>query len=236
MTLEIIQPLIYRIERDLYLAAKNRARAFSFNYPQIKIDPDLYRYLRILRRMERDIINNVTPCLTDILFENLKSNVLSLTNPAAIYCDATVVIDDTDKRAWELSHPYCISRTRWEELAYYICTDLSFELTTTEEKCLLIFDITTNQISCDTVAALSLYTKLCNLGYKVVRTDGECRLDHSLLLADANPNCHITYGLYKKLIECGLSYDIIKLLLCDNVGVSVRNGKVVIKTSTGEYK
>lgn len=177
---------------------------------------------------------NQTPCLGDTTIQNLVGLIYKNTNPAPIKCSDNVQIDNSGVDAWLLAHPYCVTRARWEELAYRICNDLTIKFEVIDKSCDLTFDLSTSTLSCDTVAALSLYSKMCELDYKVTRTEKECQTDYSLLL-ERHPDCNLTYRLYKELIECNLSYDIINQILCDNVNLNIINGKPTIKSIMGDY-
>lgn len=233
-TTEILRGLLYRVERDLHFAATDEVNLFLYNYhPIIKNRKTLIRLLAILKKIEEELINNIPSCFTDKQLLKLQSLVKLNTNPAAITC-YPILVDGSKKQEWELAHPYCISRTRWEELAYKICGDLKFDIKVIDKSCDLLFDLTTNTISCNTTAALSIHQKLCDLDYKVKRTDKECAIDYNLLLEN-HPDCGITYNLYKRLIDCNMSYDIIHQILCDNLSIDMINNTPTIKSVMGDY-
>ena len=237
ITKEIIDGLRYQIERDLSVASKGTLNHFLYNYPPIINEgkvPKLFRYLSILKKIEEAFKYEVTPCLGDKAIQNLVGLIHKNTNPAPLKCADNVQIDNKGVDAWLLAHPYCATRARWEELAYKICNDLSITFEVIDKSCNLTFDLSTTTLSCDTIAALSVYDKMCELDYTITRTEKECLADYNLLIEN-HPDCDITYRLYKELIECNLSYDIINQILCDNVNLNIIDGKPTIKSLMGDY-
>lgn len=237
VSMDTLKGLIYLLERDLSVSAKDKLNLFLYQYPS-KFSENhiakLTRYLTILKKIEYAILRDVEDCYECEFYEKIYSAVNSMVSRVSYHCEANVSVDTSNKTAWELSHPYCITRSRWEELAYVICNDLSIKFEIIDKSCDLTFDLATNTISCDTIAALSVYDKMCELNYKVSRTEKECLLDYNLLIEN-HPDCDIDYRLYKELIACNLSYDIINQILCDNTNLGIVNGKPSIRTLVGDY-
>jgi hypothetical protein len=236
--MDVVKGLIYRLEKELSVSSKDKLNLFLYGYPSRFTNAyikKLRRYLSIFKKVEIALLFDAEPCLSCESYELAVANVTKLLPNITIRCEENVLVDDSGKIAWELAHPFCISRSRWEELAYHVCGAIDVTLTQTDLTCDFTFALATNQLSCETTAALSVYQKLCEFNYKVKRTENECRIDHKIL-KEKHPECSITYRQYKRLMECNMSYDLIDRLLCDGAGIVWYNRTPYIKTATGEYR
>lgn len=195
----------------------------------------LNRYLSIIKKVKFDIETNTEkPCLSSKQLERLVGDINRYTNPKNFICKENIEIDNSNVMQWELSHPHCVTRNRWEELAYRICDDLDIKMESINKSCELVFDLSQEIISCDTITALSIYEQICNIEGKVIRTDRECKIDYELLL-EKHSECDITYDIYRKLIACGMSYDIIEQIICDGLTIGIEDGVPTIKSILGTY-
>lgn len=235
--MDVIKELIYRVEQQLAVASPDRLALFLYDYPRRYEDTyldKLSRYLLILEKLEKSLLAEVSPCFECCDYETLIASLNTLLPKTRIKCEANVLIDESERTAWELAHPFCISRTRWEELAYHVCGAIELTVKTTDLACDFTFDISTETLSCDTVATLSVYQKLCDLDFTMNRTDEECKIDFQLLI-EKHPDCGVTFRSYKRLLDCNMSFDIINQILCDTSSIYFKNGLPTIKTALGEY-
>lgn len=233
--MDVVKGLIYRLEKAFSLTSKDTLNLFLYNYPRrFSYDnSEVLRYLGILRKIEYSLLNDVEDCFECCYFQKLHDRVNSMLSNITYRCQENVLIDDSGKTAWELAHPYCISRSRWEELAYRICDDLSYKITVTEKRCDLTFELSTETFSCNTIAALSVYSKMCELEAKLNKTEHQCLLEFELI-KENHPDCDLTFNMYKRLTECNLSFDIINQILCDSE-IRIKNNQPVIQGALGEY-
>lgn len=223
----IFDDLIYKAKFTIDEAASNIAQSLEYGYSCDKRAESkakrLNSYLEVLEDEYRKLILGGQACLSDTNLQKLAEKVRSV----ASFCNTDnrkdLIVDKSGVDSWIANNPYCVSRERWEALAYTICEklnlevsienervceDLSIELFGVEKVCDITFELVRSIIPCDIVIALSAYEHNCNLGLDVSRTEHECSLDFNILSSEVN--CDLDLKTYSKLVDCNLSFDIIR--------------------------
>lgn len=201
-----------------------------------KIDM-LNRYLSVLEDEYRKLYLGAKECLDknqlQCLFE--KINKISLHCNLDLRSDYS--IDKTDFDAWVANNPFCVSREKWEKLAYVVCgifnldiiiqkdsadCDIDFDLVAKEKKCDLTFEIIRKTVSCDIIVAISVYKHVCDLNLKISRDEEQCKYDFQILLSETN--CNLDFKTYKKLVyDCNMSFDIVKTIYDGGCSITIND-------------
>ena len=205
---------IYLINEEIN---KNSDRLINYLYYGYKCKGDekavMYKlgcYRDLLTKYYQNLNEGLGQCLCDDEIQSVieKSKDLVFNNRIQYRCD--IEVDESNVNAWIAENPYCVSREKWEELAYYVCGTIGLNLTmSTEKQCDITFDIVRESINCDVLYAFTVANKTCDIGVTVNRTDEECQIDYKLL--QEKTNCDLSYQAYYELItKCNLTYDAIK--------------------------
>lgn len=207
----------------------------------------LQNYLNVLEDENRKIVLGGKPCLDCYDMQSLAERVRKITTSCDINGRKDITVDESGVDAWLISNPYCVSRERWERIAYIICEavklditivdstedcDLDVEVMTVEQVCDITFEIVRNIIPCDIMVALSVHKEMCDIGLTIVRTEEECKLDFNILVSEVE--CNIDFEFYKKLIDCNLSFDIIKAVYDNNCSFTLGD-PVTLVTPLNKY-
>lgn len=173
--------------------------------PNLKM---LTLYQNVLQRNKFQRQLGVTPFLSSDTYQALREKITHLTgkNCKAKYND--LEIDQSERDAWIASNPTCVSYQEWEKWVYYFCGEIDIELSTIEEACNFMFEITRETIPCDVLLAISVYKEACKTDLTVQRSDHECKLDFNLL--HEKVNCDLDFNTYRSLVNCNLSFDVIR--------------------------
>jgi len=192
----------------------------------------LHNYLLVMEDENRKLTLGAKECLDCYNKQSLAEKVRKLT----VSCDTSkrrdLVVDDSMEDAWIAQNPYCVSRERWEKLAYTVCgifdieiiaeeylCNYDFEVISTEKACDLTFELSRKIIPCDIMIAISVHREMCDLRFDITRTEEECKLDFDILASEIK--CDLDFKTYQKLIECNLSFDVIKTIYENNCTIEI---------------
>ena len=171
-------------------------------------------------------------CLTDINI--IKEDIQTTINCKPSYYK-DLIIDKSNYDNWNKLNPYAVSRESWEKYVYQVCGELSLEISV-ETACNFIYDIQVQNISCDLVSALSVYSKECEIQFsKDVYTKPECKIAFQELISKS-PNCNLDFKTYIKLINtCNLRPEIIKEVYACDLKLELTNNKPCLITNKNSY-
>lgn len=184
----------------------------------------LQRYISVVEDDYRKVALGGDSCFSCRDRQTLSEKIRRLTTRCDIDCRKDIVKDSSGVDAWVAKHPNCVSRERWERIAYIVCDainleieivdrdenecDISLEVMSKEMLCDLTFEISRKIIPCDIILAISIFQEMCDLNFEIERSIEECAIDFKLLKEQVE--CDINFDFYKKLIDCNISFDIIK--------------------------
>lgn len=205
----------------------------------------LQNYLRVLEDENRKLALGGSPCLSSYKLQSLAEKVRGLTTTCDINGRKDLIKEDDPitKNSWIAQNPYCVSRERWEKIAYIICDafnlqinivedtedcKLDMEVLSVEEVCDITFEIVRNLIPCDIIVALSVYHEMCDLDLNITRTLDESELDCNILVNDLQID--LDQQLYRELVSANISFDIIKTVYENGCSFNINNGDVELVT------
>lgn len=171
-------------------------------------------------------------CLSDINI--IKEDVKTTINcKPSLYKD--LIIDSSNQQEWNKLNPYAVSRESWEKYVYQVCEDLSLDITI-ETACNFIYDIQVQNISCNVLSALSVYSKECEINFvKDIYTKQECKIAFQELVTKI-PTCNLDFKTYTKLINnCNLRPEIIKEVYSCDLKLEIINAKPYLNTTNNSY-
>ena len=224
-----IESLIYDIkERVIFLTdsivsrLKNGVGCTKNDFKNIVT---LNLYSSVLEKAKKLLYYEAKNCICDDKLCNLKENVLELLKlPCYPDCRLDIVLSRENELAWIAQNPYCVSREKWEALAYHVCDGIQLEIQKDEIRCDIAFDIIKQVIPCDLLVSFQLRKEMCDLDFKINRTKEECKLDYELLIEQTN--CDLEFKEYLCLIDCNLSFDMIKQVYGCGLRLEIdKNGK-----------
>lgn len=223
-----IEKLIYQSKSTLDSLSQKRAHNKAYGYsfsPEgfLKLDV-LTTYLGILEDEYLNISFGGKPCLDCNNLQLLAEKVRKIT----INCDTSLrrdlKVDNSKENEWISKNPYCVSREKWEELAYRICADFKLELKSTEIVCDISFEIIRKLIPCDIMVSIAVYKQQCDLDLEISRTEEECDIDFEILSQEVE--CDLDLKMYKTLVENNFSYDIIRTVYENGCTIEVNDSIV----------
>lgn len=207
-----LDKLIYQSKStvDSLSAKKANARSvgFSFTHDAVVKLELLNSYLKILQDENLNISLGGKGCLNCNDLQKLAEKTRQITTNCSTSSRKDQIVDDSKEAEWISKNPYCVSREKWEELAYRVCGDLRLELVAVQDVCDITFELIRKLIPCDLMVSIAVYKQQCDLGLKIKRTEEECDLDFEILSSETK--CDIDLKTYKTLVEKNFSYDIIR--------------------------
>lgn len=204
--------LIYQSKFTLNTLSQRRADARTLGYsftPEAELKLETLRsYLHVLDDEYENIILGGKPCLDCNKLQSLaeKTRLLSLSCDVSDRKDQQV--DSSAEAAWIAKNPYCVSREKWERLAYKVCGDLKLSLNSVETVCDITFELIRKLIPCDIMVSIAVYKQQCDLDLHISRTEEECEIDFEILSSETT--CDLDLKTYKTLIENNMSYDVVR--------------------------
>ena len=236
-----VETLIYNTKEQLIQFTDETVKYWRFGLGCDRTEDSkrLTLYLNTLLRFQREYPFETNKCrkkcfcdINDVM-EYMRDII---TASCEVECRTDVIIDSSGKEEWMKANPFCVTREEWEKLAYKICSEIGFTVTTSQVACDIAFEITRDIIPCEILFAVSLYQTLCDLGFEVQRDDTECKIDYKLLIEEFD--CDLEFDIYLKLVHCNMSYDIIKKVYeCDlALDFCDKNKCPILITEIGEYK
>ena len=224
---------IYELEKLSFLVALEHRNNISFNKPKI-LNADVLKYLPVLKRAEEVFLYKLESCKKEkgcfVELDNIIGKILGQSIGVRNRTDLIKEKNDT----WAIQHPDCLTYSRWERLSQLICDSLDIKVEITKKMCDLTYNLSKDIISCDVFAAVTTYNKACSLGIKAEKDEIQCKTDVSIL-KEKYPDCNLNARLYKKLIGCGMTYDIVETIVCKGgMDVYVKADEAYLKTPLGD--
>lgn len=204
--------LIYQSKFTLNTLSQRRADARTLGYsftPEAELKLETLRsYLHVLDDEYENIVLGGKPCLDCNKLQRLaeKTRLLSLSCDTSDRKDQKT--DSSAEAAWIAKNPYCVSREKWERLAYKVCGDLKLSLSSVEAVCDITFELIRKLIPCDIMVSIAVYKQQCDLDLHINRTEEECDIDFEILSTETT--CDLDLKTYKTLIANNMSYDVIR--------------------------
>jgi len=193
----------------------------------------LFSYLRVIEEENRNVSLGGEPCLKSHKLQSLAEKIRGI----SVRCDyenrKDLISDRSNMDSWVAANPYCVSREKWERIAYQVCEAFRLEVTSIEEKCNLTFEVIRNIIPCDIILAVSVYEQMCDLNLHVDRDEVECQIDFDILSTETN--CNIDFRTYKTLIDCNLSFDIIKTIYENDCQIEIGEDGIILVSALNSY-
>lgn len=206
---------------------------YSCDHQAMKKVKILQNYLRVLEDENSNIVLGGSVCLDCDTLQKLSEKVRLITFDCDLEGRKDLIVDHSAVDAWVSANPYCVSRERWEKIAYTICKAFNLKITNIEEQCDFTFEVVRNLISCDIILAISVFKQMCNLKLKVNRDIYECKIDFDILVNETN--CNIDFKTYRKFIDCNLSFDVIKTIYENECSIEINNGVLSLITPLSTY-
>lgn len=248
-----LDSLIYQSKKTLSKLSHEIVKSKAYGYSCDKRAEEkadlLQNYLRTLEDENRKIAIGGKPCLNCDDAQSLAEKVRRLTTSCENCIREDYSVDESMEELWIAQNPYCVSREKWEKIAYTVCRafnidilaedltkdcDITLEALSVEQACNLTFEILREIIPCDIMLAISAYNEVCDLGLTISRTEEECALDFKILKEEVD--CDLSLKAYKDLIKCNLSFDIIKTVYENGCTIEVENGLIpVLSTPVDKY-
>jgi hypothetical protein len=205
-----IEDLIYQCKSSLDVLAEKRVNSRKYGTPFNAHDKikQLESYLPIFEDERFNILSGGKECLTCDKLQLLAEKTRKITASCEKSPRRNLKVDTSGVDKYIVGNPYCVSREKWEELAYRVCREFKLELTSVETKCDITFELIRKLIPCDIMVSIAVYKQQCDLGLKVTRNEDECKLDFEILTSEVP--CDLDLKTYKTLIDNNFSYDIIR--------------------------
>lgn len=202
--------LIYQSKSALNILSQKRAESRSLGYSFTGDDKleTLRGYLRVLNDEEENIILGGKACLDCNNLQKLAESVRRLSATCDLSSRKDQKVDYSAEAAWITKNPYCVSREKWEKLAYQVCGELKLNISAVETVCDITFEIVRKLIPCDIMVSIAVYKQQCDLDLHISRTEEECEIDFEILSEETN--CDLDLKTYKTLVANNFSYDIIR--------------------------
>lgn len=245
--------LIYGIKYTLEKLSGEVVKSFEFGFScdknaKSKIET-LNAYLLVLQNETNILSLGGEACLKPYYLQSLAEKVRKLTLSCDLSERKDQIVDRSKEHEWIIQNPYCVTREKWEKVAYTICDTLKLDVKVTkdsekdcdlkinvlseEEVCNLSFEVVRTIIPCDIILAISVYKQVCDLNLEVSRTEEECRLDFNILAEQVN--CDLDLQAYNQLVDCNLSFDIIKTVYENGCSFEVQGAEVLLSTMMNKY-
>ena len=210
-----LSEIIYSIDKELVNYSNKEYNYKVYGYQKPKDLQDNFSILEIYRdlliRYRTSLLFNYEPCLncSDIqkIIEKVKKEIGSECKPRD---RKDITIDCSGKALWDSTNPYCVSREKWEALAYRVCDAIGINIALTDltKVCDIYIGLKSNPIMCEVLYELSLHKQNCDLGIKLTRSKKECKVDYDILVK--KHSCELSFNEYIKLIDCNISYKLVQ--------------------------
>ena len=218
-----IDNLLYGIDKQICKTGESNLNSLQWGYgcTDFGTISELTLYQKTLTRQKERLARNGQPCLCSDELQYIVEKVKDLVPKAFCgECTTSLNTDDSNLDSWVKSNPNCCSYEQWNTYSKKVCDGLDFKLITEKQRCDITYELETNIIPCNLLIAAESFREACEFKYKVNRTKEECKLDYKLLL-EKEPKCDLEYKTYLELIDCGMTYDIIKEVYCNDLKLKV---------------
>jgi len=170
-------------------------------YKQIK------NLLSAIEYQMKSMYRDYKSCICSETICKLKDNALNILNIDCYNtCRLDLKVDENDEKEWTDANPYCVSREKWEELLYRVCSDMEITLTVVKKRCDIVYSIHSEYQSCDIEFDLESHVKDCNIEYDILRSNKDCNITFDTF--STLRSCNITFKTIADALDCGISFDI----------------------------
>lgn len=236
---EIIAYSKHRINNYLY--------GYSYNKDTDHIISQLNSYKNSINRHRVSTLANEKTCLCSCKVNALFEKVRKLTGKDCTKkCRTDVIVGENT--GWMLKNPQCVARANWEKFSYNLCFELSMdvELMSVDDLCEISYDLSTKELSCDVIAAFSVYNHVCNitnsidifskscdLTFDATKSEPECKVQYTQLVKTTN--CDLSFKKYMNLLECKLNHSIVAEVYGKNLKLDIIDDKPHLITKSNSY-
>lgn len=237
-----LDEIIYNINSAIADMGKELLYHELYGY-KIKECKNLDKYIQL--KTQRDSIKkhmvasikNATTCLKckelEIIIENVKK---ILGHSCYVFVRGDIEIDSTNKTQWDTDNPYCVSREKWEELAYKVCDSLGIDISITslDELCDIAFNTIITPQLCNIIDRFKIEKQNCDPNYELIINEQQCELDYNLLIHSTS--CTLDFELYKELLHCNLDATFIQEIYSCDMELKLTKEKqncAILVTTTG---
>ncbi len=154
-----------------------------------------------------NLYNNTKSCLCPDVLCKIKDKAIEILGVSCFdECRKDIKVDSTNEQEWIAQNPYCVSREKWEENLYRVCSDMQVSLTVVKKKCDILFDIVKEYQSCDLTYDFDSEFKDCKVEFTLLKIPKDCKITYDIF--STLRNCGISYNLIEKALECGITFDV----------------------------
>jgi len=238
----VLSDIIYSIDKHIVENTNKEYNYKVYGYARSSNNQEEFETLKVFRellfRYRTSILFDNEPCLSCSDIQKVIEKVRKLTGSQCKPSNRKdIYIDSSGKLDWDKNNPYCVSREKWEELAYHVCDAIGIDIKLTNKSalCDIYLELDINPIMCDVIYELSVHKRNCDLGYKLVRTKEECALDYTILIKKTN--CDLTFDQYIKFIDCNVSHKLIRKVYDCGMSLEVNRSDdlcPIIVSTTGQ--
>lgn len=234
-----MRSLVYSIKEKVNNLSKEivKSRVWDIECRDIetiyKDNHALLEYLRVIDEEENNRLKGFKSCLNSKETDKIKAKIFKIVGVECSKNERDVIVDDSQRNSWIISHPRCVSYEEWEEWSYHLCDMLDIEFSIKTQACDLALDIVTKKFSCDLILMINAYKKACNLGIELDVERERCLLELNVL---AESGCDLDLKTYVNLKKCGVSFDLVKTVYECNlkIDINAKNCPVVV-SDLSEY-
>lgn len=251
VTNEQLVNLSNNVKKEIEKTSKSRINNLTLGYPAKSFSNDyinvLSNYDKIIVRYRKAILVQEPPCLCACKFNKLIEKINKLVGKdCSKKCREDVVIEE--RLDWIINNPHCVAAARWEKLVYQVCFDLSMDVELVSKKDLhsIVYEITKKELTCNIVAAFSVYDKvcklthdidisspLCTLTFDINKSKKECQIQYENLITTTK--CDLSFKKYMQLLECRLNHSIIADVYGKSLRLDIVDDKPHLVTSSNSY-
>lgn len=196
-------------------------------------------YKWVLEQTKLRLYNGGTNCLDDNQLQCIIEAVSGLTIKAPCgvnECRTDLKVDDSNLDDWLVQFPQCCTYSEWERFSKRYCKGLgiTFGGLEIEKECDFVFEVTKEIIPQCILTSLSIvYEATCDPNLTVNRNEQECKIDWKILL-EQTPKCDLDFNTYLELVDCKLTYDIIKQTYDNQCRLEVKNESAYLISPTNK--
>lgn len=208
-TARSLSDIIYSIESLLinYSNKEYNFKKYGYHTNRKNILEDfenLYLYKEVLLRYKNSLLFGNFPCISCSSLQKIVEKVKKITGSECKPRDRKDIQKDScNILTWNKANPYCISRDRWEELAYRVCSEIGLNIQSTQIVCQVYFELESNPIMCNVLYEISKYKQDCSIGYKLNLSEEQCAIYYNIL--SELKSCDLSFKQYSHLIDCNIN-------------------------------
>jgi hypothetical protein len=196
---------------------------------------ELETYTDVLKKEYKKLQEGSKTCLDCESVQLLKEKILSITGKSCKPLCDYIHIDTSGEDEWIANNKYCISYNSYDKWAKICLDNIDISLTSETQTQNIVLELYVESVTTDILLGLSAveYAKEANL--VVERNDKETTKIDFELLVERHPNSNIDLKMYRKLVDKGLSFDVVSSVLNKDLELKIIADKVVLKTAVDVY-